>query len=456
MSQNEFYNLIIIGCGAAGITAALSASVYEKDILILDRNLCSGRKIAATGNGKCNFTNLRMEREDFRSCDAEKVSGIINRFNNHDVIKWFDSIGIPLYERNGYCYPYSNQAASVRNVFDSLLKEKSIKTVYNCSVYGISRKDGMFIISAQPYKTPDIVDKELKRSRKASDNISQTSESFDKASIVNREVVYSCRKLVIAAGGSASPCFGTDGSLYNILKTLGHNITDVRPALTGLISGTGDVESLAGVRHEALISLICRDTAIYSEYGEIVFSSNGVSGIPVMNASGLLNSIPGANYILKADFYHTIEEKELADRIINILSSRKCTVNEALNGFLNNKLLSVMMKRCGIAPDCKLCNTIPAGKAYELAHIMKHFSVPVTDTAGFDGAQTTAGGISLSDINTDTMESLVCKNLYLAGEILDVDGRCGGYNLQWAWSSGAIAGACAAGGYFDKNQFIKA
>ncbi len=432
MQDKNYHKLIIIGCGASGMAAAISASKYEKDILILERNDVPGKKITATGNGKCNFTNLNIREEHFRSSTGNPFSSY-TLFDNNDAISFFKSIGIPVFIKNGYCYPHSCQALSVRDALAAELKQANIKTVFNCRIIAIERKTELFILKS-------------------------------------KEAVYSCSKLIVAAGGEAQPCFGTDGSFYYILGKLGHTSIKSLPALAGLISNDDNLKELAGVRQEAEIALfidncssnelpiIENQSAAYSEYGEIIFNKNSVSGIPVMNSSSVavraLNE--GKSAILSLDFFPDYSLKELRDFISNRYSKFHGTLKDSMTGFLNDKLISVILKKADVSNEYRIHDNNTEGVIGTVATLSKNFSFEIIRTNGFDSAQVTSGGINLKEIDLNTFESKIIKDLYITGELLDVDAICGGYNLQWAWTSGIIAGAYAGGGHFDKNKLIKA
>lgn len=403
------------------MTAAVSASVYTDNILILERNDVPGKKIPATGNGKCNFTNLNFSPDDLRSRDSATAFSIYKMFNCKDAVAYFRHLGIPAYIRNGYCYPYSNQAASVRDALVNKLEDLGIEIRLNTRVTAITFENGQFIL-----KTKD------------------------------RN--YCCNKIIMATGGQAQHCFGTDGSMYYICNKLGHNIVAPLPALVGLTSSDRHLNTLQGVRHEANITLKINGRDRYTEYGEIVFSKTGISGIPVMNASRYASEAfeNGCECELNFDFFKDYSVGELESMIKGHYKSSGLTIEKSLTGVLNSKLISLILELADISPDYIERDDKARKALHRIAEIMKNFSFTVDGTTGFDNAQCTAGGIPLDEINPRTMESLICPGLYMTGELLDVDGKCGGYNLQWAWTTGAIAGAYAGGGCFDKNKFLKA
>ncbi len=416
MKNAEKHRIIIVGCGAAGIMAGIAAADYSNDILVLESNESGGKKLAATGNGKCNYANRNNDRIMYRGENPDIVYEISERLKCDDIIDFFRSIGIPTKEKKGYCYPYSGQASTVKEALLLRLREKGVNTLFSSAVKRIEKQEDTFYI-----------------------------ETADKR-------LFECEKLILATGGCAAKCFGSDGSGLNIAEELGHRIIKPLPALVQLKTSEKHLNTLAGVRTEAIVRIICQ-SGIYSEEGEIIFAKYGISGIPVMNLSRYaVKEVDGGHEVkIELDFFPDINEYELKNILSKCLLRNMLTVEEALTGLQNKKLIYVMLLKAGIKPDDR-ADIRMSGK---LIKQMKHFEMKITGDNGFDNAQVTQGGISLCDINTETMESKKCRGLYFAGEILDADGACGGYNLQWAWCTGAIAGTCAGGGYFDKDQFIK-
>jgi predicted Rossmann fold flavoprotein len=418
MTASNRHKLIIIGCGASGMAAAISASVYEKDILILERNPVAGKKITATGNGKCNFTNEQVSMQDLRSGSGNAFP-IYRHFDNRDALDFFESLGIPPFNRNGYYYPFSNQAASVRDAFVNRLEELKIPVVYDCRVRSVEKKSGMFRLMCQ-------------------------------------DTEYTCERLIIAAGGQAQSCFGTDGSFYYICRKLGHSVVEPIPALVGLTSDAPYLKQLAGVRHEATVTLNIDKRTHSREYGEIIFNKAGISGIPVMNASApaLRAMAEGHEIKLSLDFFRDISTDRLTCFLCRHFERSRLSLVRCLTGVLNDKMIGVILKECGVSGEYNDRRNDNYKMFEKLARKMKNFIIPITGSAGFENAQTTSGGIPLYELDADSLESKLCPGLYITGELVDVDGRCGGYNLQWAWTSGVIAGAYAGGGKFDKTKLI--
>lgn len=421
MGNCEYHDLIIIGCGASGMTAAISASVYTDNILILERNDVPGKKIPATGNGKCNFTNLNFAPEDLRGRDSAAAYSVYKMFNCKDAVAYFKHLGIPAYIRNGYCYPYSNQAASVRDALVNKLEDLGIEVKYNTRVTAVSYENGVYTLKT-------------------------------------KELEYRCNRLIMATGGQAQHCFGTDGSMYYICGKLGHSVVAPLPALVGLTTSYENINMLQGVRHEANITLRINGRDRYTEYGEVVFSKNGISGIPVMNASRYAAEAfeNGCECELAFDFFKDYTLGELEALLKGHYRNSNLTVEKSLTGVLNSKLISLILVLAKVSPEYTGRDEFSKKAFHKIAELMKNLTIPVNGTTGFENAQCTAGGIPLDEIDPKTLESLICPGLYMTGELLDVDGKCGGYNLQWAWTTGAIAGAYAGGGCFDKNKFLKA
>lgn len=399
----------------AAITAGREGS---DDIVILEANTEAGRKITATGNGKCNFTNRYFDKSCFRS-SSDKSMDYIGRFTPEDVISFFSDIGVKAYDRNGYLYPKSEQAKSVRDALEYQAFKNGAKIIYGCKVTDI--------IPADPDKN----------------NGNNTNFTIT----CNNEDVYECEKLLISVGGAAAPVFGTDGSMYQILEKLGINVIRPLPALCGLKASDGFLKQLDGVRTHATVYYIYdRDitSPCFSEYGEIIFNKNGISGIPVLNASRYVikDLNMGNPSVIYIDFFPEEDEKTLFTYLKKIIISQNMPLCKSFCGILNDKLLRTVLSLSGFVPEAKLRYNSEEeldSRLFRLVALLKCFRLHISGDCGFENAQTTQGGVSLTEIN-EKCESIKYNNLFFAGEILDTDGKCGGYNLQWAWSTGYISG----------------
>ena len=415
--MNETYDKIIIGAGAAGLMAAYSSCIWNKGsadsqrILLLERKDVVGKKITATGNGKCNYTNSVQNKECYRSSEPDIAFRIIKSYDNEHIIKMFQCLGVLPRERNGYFYPYGEQAKSIRDVLKNAVVNKGA------------------VILTEKYVT-DI------------------SKSNDKYTVTCADrTKYTAKKIIIAAGGCAAPVFGTDGSIFCILKKLGLKIINPRPALCGLKTDYRYLKNIDGVRLKCKCSLYSKNikNIIYSEEGEIIFSKNGISGIPVMNLSRFaVNEMDKNNKCgLILDLFPEMDELQLEGILALTATANGGPVSTALSAVVNDKLLKILIRESGMDTEehadrfDKVKRKAVFGK---LAKLLKNFTVSITGDTGFENAQTTQGGVDLNEINEETMECKKIPGMYLAGEVLDVDGMCGGYNLQWAWSSGFISG----------------
>lgn len=409
--RKEKFDAIIVGGGASGMTAAIFAARAGCSVLVLEQKDKLCKKIYATGNGKCNFTNRNWQASYFRGSDSLLAEPVLRSFSLADTLAFFKEIGIYPKERNGYFYPNSEQAASVA---DSLYKEAKRQKV-QCLTEERVRKvlkgqDGIFVVET---------DKKC----------------------------YFGKNIVLATGGMASPVHGSDGSGYPMAEAFGHRVVMPLPAIVQLKAEGNFFKTLAGVRVEGRIRLMV-GAECYMEEGELLFASYGISGIPVMQVSryasaGLAQKLPvGA----ELDLFPALKEEELVEEMIR----RFCrmwedTAEEALEGLCNHKLNYVVLLRCGISPK-KQAGMLTAYDAARIAELFKHFTVKITETNGFENAQACAGGVPLSEL-TESMESKLVPGLFITGELADIDGTCGGYNLQWAWSSGAAAGRKIGGNY---------
>ncbi|MBQ6026752.1 MAG: aminoacetone oxidase family FAD-binding enzyme [Lachnospiraceae bacterium] len=415
--MNETYDKIIIGAGAAGLMAAYSSCIGNKGsadsqrILLLERKDVVGKKITATGNGKCNYTNSVQNKECYRSSEPDKAFRIIKSYDHEHIIKMFQCLGVLPRERNGYFYPYGEQAKSIRDVLKNAVVNKGA------------------VIRTEKYVT------DIDRS-----NDKYTVTCADRTK-------YTAKKIIIAAGGCAAPVFGTDGSIFCILKKLGLKIINPRPALCGLKTDYRYLKNIDGVRLKCKCSLYSKNikNIIFSEEGEIIFSKNGISGIPVMNLSRFaVNEMDKNNKCgLILDLFPDMDELQLEGILALTATANGGPVSTALSAVVNDKLLKILIRESGMDTEehADRFDKVKRKEVFgKLAKLLKNFTVSITGDTGFENAQTTQGGVDLNEINEETMECKKIPGMYLAGEVLDVDGMCGGYNLQWAWSTGFISG----------------
>ncbi len=401
------YDVIIIGAGASGLMAAAAAASKGARVALLEHKDDIGKKILATGNGRCNFTNTDMSVNKFHGSKALIKNGLA-QFNYADTIRFFKELGIPAYDNAGYIYPNSRQAASVVAAFRMELMRLHVDV-----------KTGINITDIKP----------------ADDRTGYCIQT-DKGS-------FKSKRLIIACGLTASPKLGSDGSLFRQIEALGHHIQKPLPALCGFSCDGLNFKKITGVRCDATVASVIDGQMTEQNTGELQLADYGISGIPVFQISSLMSRAlnKGQKVEVIIDFLPAFSDDELngyiKDRSITTTDNR--SLNEMLNGLLNNKLLLELIHKSGVSPD-KKGRLLTDDDCKSLTRSIKHTAVSVKKPRGAEFAQVCAGGIYTKEIDVRTLESKIHPGLYFCGELLDVDGICGGYNLQWAWTSGYIAG----------------
>lgn len=401
------YDVIIIGAGASGLMAAAVAASKGARVALLEHKDDIGKKILATGNGRCNFTNTDMSVNKFHGSKALIKNGL-SQFNYADTIRFFKELGIPAYDNAGYIYPNSRQAASVVAAFRMELMRLHVDV-----------KTGINITDIKP----------------ADDRTGYCIQT-DKGS-------FKSKRLIIACGLTASPKLGSDGSLFRQIEALGHHIQKPLPALCGFSCDGLNFKKITGVRCDATVASVIDGQMTEQNTGELQLADYGISGIPVFQISSLMSRAlnKGQRVEVIIDFLPAFSDDELngyiRDRSITTTDNR--SLNEMLNGLLNNKLLLELIHKSGVSPD-KKGRLLTDDDCKSLTRSIKHTAVSVKKPRGAEFAQVCAGGIYTKEIDVRTLESKIHPGLYFCGELLDVDGICGGYNLQWAWTSGYIAG----------------
>ncbi len=413
MAGTQVYDVAVVGGGAAGCMAACAASENGARTLILEANDRIGRKICATGNGRCNLTNLHVDENCYHTGGGEDLSAFFARFSVEDNIRFWESRGVYLHDRNGYVYPRTDQASTIADAFDKILRAAGTEIV-----------PGSRVLDVKPEEDSEgrVFRIETKEGRH-----------------------YFARKVILAGGGEAGPQYGCDGSLYGIAESLGHTVNKPLPALVPLMSDDKDLKTAAGVRCDAKITLICGERASRAERGELQITQTGISGIPVFQISSEASRAldEGKKVLAKIDFLPDFtEEMWKKEKERRLSEDRNCMLGTFLLGLVNKKVLDLLLRKRGIQAE-KKASKVDGDILDSIMEDMRCLSVRITGTGGFGQAQVTTGGIPLSHTDDDLMSDR-CSGLYMAGELLDVDGICGGYNLQWAFTSGWIAGKSAA------------
>ena len=397
--------VIVVGGGISGFIAAINAKNENNDVIILERNSAPLKKLLITGNGKCNYFNELFDISFYHSNNKELLSIIINDKNKDLALDFFESIGIVPRVKEGYYYPYSNQAITVKNALLKETENRNIKLITDCYVKEIIRKNDSFHIFTN--------DKD-----------------------------YICDKMIISTGSKAYPKTGSDGSGYVFAKKMGHTINKVMPSLVGLKSNNKFIKDLSGVRCNGLLSI---NETEEKEYGQIQFTSYGLSGICAFNLSSVISSMLNnkQEICIKINFLYDLDvyDIESANRLLNEINSKtnNRTIADLLDSLLDYKITNVILKELNI-DKTRSFNNLDKNEIKCLLEHLISFNVSIVGTNSFDNAQVCKGGIPLTEINTNTFESCIVPNLYFTGEILDVDGKCGGYNIAFAAISAILAG----------------
>ncbi len=389
--MQKVYRVAIVGGGSAGLISAVellsgSHSLGGDQVLVIERNDRVGKKLVATGNGQGNLTNRSIENENYYG-DAHFIEKFISLAKKTDLENYFYKLGIPLCTlKDGKMYPLSRQANSVLDIIRIYLAEKSCEMITEAKANSITKKNGLFIIETEKGN-------------------------------------FFAQKIIMATGGKCAKQFGTDGTAYSLVQSFGHTVTELYPSLVQLKCDLSAIRGLKGLKENAKVTAISNGKEVKSAVGEVLFTEYGVSGNAVFQVSGHLTG--AVNPMLKIEFLPELTSAQVE----KLLSDRE------ENGLVGeNRLLGIINKRIGIA----VLKTASSQSAKDVCRAIKEFKLKVTGNLGFNYAQVTKGGIKTDDINPETFESKLVKDLYFAGEIMDVDGDCGGYNLTFAFIS-AIA-----------------
>jgi predicted Rossmann fold flavoprotein len=413
------HELIIIGGGAAGLTAAVTASELGIGVAIVEGTDRIGKKLLTTGNGRCNISNASIDAvisdivnapKRYHSSNKDFFVSVLQSFTVKNTIDFFLMLGLPIITLDeDKMYPMSLQASSVLDIFRMTISDRNIPLYINHKVTSI-------IPTKQGFKV-----------------LCKTE--------AGEEALF-CKKVILCTGGKSAPGTGSDGSGYNLVKALGHKVITPIPALVQLKLNYKNLKALSGIKFDGNVEIIVEGDTLRKEFGEILFTDYGISGPPVIQLSRIasFNLTQKKTVSLKVDLMPHMTTEELE----NFLEAHWAMVGhrsvmDSLIGIINKKLIPIILKEALIDNIHKPAYELDWKEKKALYTLLKAWQFIVTDTNSFSNAQVTAGGIDTKDINPITLESKIVPNLFFAGEIIDVDGDCGGYNLQWAWSSGYVA-----------------
>ena len=410
----------VIGGGAAGMMAAIEAARAGAIVTLIEKNPQLGKKLATTGNGRCNYTNLDMVDRiggKFRGFHPEFAEAALDVLPTEAVLDWFREIGVEPRFRGSYVYPNSDQASAVVDALREELHRLSVKVHYNAEVKSVQRVDDAYFL------------------------------------IQCTDAVVKADRVILAAGSKAAPKTGSNGDGYFIARKLGHRIVPYVPALCGIRCAGDAFKALAGIRTETALELVVDGHCVDRETGELQLVDYGISGIPVFQLSRY------AAYVLqegkKAAVYinflpgFTDKAEDPKERALQLFQQRQQRLvgrkmESFFTGLLHQKLGQLLLRMANVRPELSVAE-LSEKQLRSLASLSVRFKAECVEMNGFQQAQVVAGGVDTSEVDPRTMASRLVPGLYFAGEVLDIDGICGGYNLQWAWASGYVAGRHAAG-----------
>lgn len=430
----------IVGGGAAGMMAAIAAAGMGARVTLLEGNDRLGKKILSTGNGKCNLGNEKLDLAEYYTGSPALLADCLERFGTAETVSFFQGIGLMIKSRNGYLYPACEQASAVLDVLRYEVAAAGVEVVTDCKIEGIRK-----------------------------------NPRTGRIDVRGKDSDFSFQRVILACGGKAASRTGSDGSGHELARQLGHSLVPTVPALVQLKCREGYLKSVAGVRADAQLTVLQKGIPVAAGRGELQLTEQGISGIPVFQLSRVVNYIlacggeaaaigqaserkrrrrenPGSEegslgegVEVRIDFLPDYSEEDF--RLLcarrELLQGQR-TVEEFFTGMLHKKLMLLFARLAGLRVIEDVA-VVDKGKVAEVYRLCRDWRVHVVGNNGYESAQVCAGGVPLKEV-TEALESRKAPGVYFAGEILDVDGKCGGYNLQWAWCSGYLAGCAAAKG----------
>jgi predicted Rossmann fold flavoprotein len=399
--------LAIIGAGASGLVAATEAAKRGFRVTVYEKNAKVGRKILATGNGRCNISNQNISISNYHGATPAFANPTIARFGTKKCIEYFSELGLEMIEgENGRLYPMNQQSSSVVDMLFYECKRRGVEFLLQSEVDRLENNDGKFSLS-----------------------------------INNKNHLYDY--CLIATGGLAMPALGSNDSGYRFALSFGHKLISPRPSLVQLVCEEAAIRELSGVKVDGNIEVWAGQQKTKNARGDILFTNYGISGSAVLEISSAVSSalFHDQKVFVTIDLMPDFSKEQLE----GLLQKRLKHANEKsltlwLEGIVNKKLASFIIHSAQLSKQTTLVSMLGAKEIKKLCHTLKNIKLHITDTKGFQNAEVTAGGVDVEDINPHTFESKLVKNLYFSGEVLDIDGDCGGYNLHFAWASGFIVG----------------
>lgn len=399
------YDLLVIGAGPAGMMAAITASENGKSVLLVEKNETIGRKILATGNGRCNLTNRYITVSRYHGGDSKFIENILKRFDQHETMNFFENLGVALKEEDkGRIFPRTNQAATIVDALKHQLLENGVEIQTDTTIKSIEKGE-FFTLTTEKGST------------------------------------FLAKKLLIATGGKASYQFGSSGDGLFWAKNLGHTITPIHAALVPIEVTEKWVTDLQGIKLSAKVASVSDGQIIKETTGDVLFTHFGLSGPAIMSHSREISPLLEQKQVkLTIDLYPEMSGNELDKKVEEIFKNNpKKNLKNTLAGLFPAGLVPIIFKLSGVDENKNAAEASRQDRE-KIVNQIKNLCFTVSKIRPLKEAQVTRGGVATNEINSDTLESKIVKNLYFAGEIIDVDADSGGFNLQWAWSSGFVAG----------------
>lgn len=401
-------HIAVIGAGPAGMSAAIAAAKSGAKVVVFERNDIAGKKLLLTGNGKCNFTNVDMHVDYFSFEEGSSEAQVLETMSTKDVCDFFADLGVLSVERKGCFYPFTGQAQTIQTALVKAMERLGVELITNTCIGEITAGDGQFEVH-----------------------------------IDHKKIVFDA--VILACGGKAAPKTGSDGFGYRLAREFGHTVSRTYPVLVQLVSDASNLKVVAGVRCYANVSAWVDGVKVASDYGELQMTEYGLSGIPVFHLSRFLSKDVEEGKVCKVsvDFIPQVSIDALEVFVANRMETfNGDAVKDFLTGLVHSKLVDYIIKERKTIAEVTVK---PESKAAIMALLqeMKDWQFTIIGHKGFENAQVTKGGVLLEEVDKNLQSKLV-KGVYFAGEMLDVDADCGGYNLHWAWASGKKAGEEAA------------
>lgn len=402
-----FHDILIIGGGPAGIVAAITCKDMGSDAAIIEGMDRIGKKLLTTGNGRCNLTNISITPLRYHGDNPSFPEPILKFFGYAEAVNFFNSLGLPLTTlEEGKVFPMSLQASSVVDILRFALNERNVPVYLDSKITKIEKNANGFRL------------------------LTASGKNFE------------CRRLIICCGGKSAPATGSDGSGFSLAKQLGHTIIEPIPSLVQLVLEFDHLKAISGVKFTGSVKILTDFEKSTPEYGEILFTDYGISGPPVLQLSRIASKAisKNENAYIEVDMMPSIAENDLNEYLRNHFGTFYYrSVFDSLIGIINKRLIPIVLREAGIKDIHRECMSLTGTEINNICSIFKSWRFKVIGTNSFRNAQVTAGGINTKEICPETLESKITPDLYFAGEILDVDGDCGGFNLHWAWASGYVS-----------------